>query len=149
MLIMPFHPTQKEPMNAYAYPVPGTEPDSYAQYSFMMTPFKLPNGVTIEIPSGVGTGKGSMVYLDFHPATWRQRIKNTGGIAPGTGPGEVLFTRWSTATACNAGWRATTRSQVTSRWTISRSFTPSWPPTYTVPIGASHRFAPIIGDSNG
>lgn len=91
MLIMPFHPTQKDPVNAYAYPVPGSESDSYAKYSFMMTPFKLPNGVTIEIPSGIGTGKGSMVYLDFHPATWRQRIKNTGGIAPGTGPGEILF----------------------------------------------------------
>jgi hypothetical protein len=91
MLIMPFHPTRKDPVNAYAYPVPGSEADSYAKYSFMMTPFKLPNGVTIEIPTGIGTGRGSMVYLDFHPATWRQRIKNTGGIAPGTGPGEILF----------------------------------------------------------
>jgi hypothetical protein len=91
MLIMPFHPTAKDPMNAYAYPKQGSEADSYAKYAFMMTPFKLPNDVTIEIPTGVGTGKGSMVYVDYHPATWRQRIKNTGGIAPGSGPGEVLF----------------------------------------------------------
>lgn len=91
MLIMPFHPTASDPVNAYAYPKQGSEADSYAQYAPMMTPFKLPNNVTIEIPTGFGTGKGSMVYLDFHPATWRQRIKNTGGIAPGTGPGEILF----------------------------------------------------------
>jgi hypothetical protein len=40
--------------------------------------------------SWLGCGS-SMVYVDYHPATWRQRIKNTGGMAPGTGPGEILF----------------------------------------------------------
>lgn len=91
MLIMPFHPTAKDPVNAYAYPQQGSEADSYAKFAPMMTSFTLPGNITIEIPTGFGTGKGSMVYVDFHPATWRQLIKNTGRIAPGTGPGEILF----------------------------------------------------------
>jgi hypothetical protein len=91
MLIMPFHPTKRDPVNAYAYPMQTTEADAYAQYALMMMTLELPNHVTIQIPRNVGTGKGSMVYIDYHPATWRQRMKNTGSMPPGSGPGEILF----------------------------------------------------------
>lgn len=92
MLIMPFKPTAKDPVNAYAYPKSENETDAYPQYYLLMKPFKLPNGIEIQIPTGkIGTGVGAPVYLDYHPATWRQLIANTGRIAPGTGPGEILF----------------------------------------------------------
>lgn len=89
MLIMPFKPTAKDPVNAYAYAQ--TYADSLAKDYVVMKPFTLPGGFVIQIPSVVGTGQGSMVYVDYHPATYRQVIKNKGYIAPGDGPGEVLF----------------------------------------------------------
>lgn len=38
-----------------------------------------------------GTGKGTAVDVHYHPATWREVNKRAGHIAPGDGPGEVLF----------------------------------------------------------
>jgi hypothetical protein len=39
----------------------------------------------------IGTGAGIDVELNYHPAAFRQIIKNTGRIAPGFGPGEALY----------------------------------------------------------
>ena len=38
-----------------------------------------------------GTGEGSDVQLDYHPAAWLEMIKRTGRIGIGHGPGEVLY----------------------------------------------------------
>jgi hypothetical protein len=38
-----------------------------------------------------GVGGGIDVQLNYHPAAWRQMIKNTGGIPLALGPGEVLY----------------------------------------------------------
>jgi hypothetical protein len=88
-LIMPFKPTAKDPVNAYAYAK--TYADSLAKDYVATKPFTLPGGFVIQLPTAIGTGQGSMVYIDYHPATYRQVIKNKGYIAPGDGPGEVLF----------------------------------------------------------
>lgn len=91
MLIMPFHPSARDPVNAYAYPMASTEADSYAKYAPIMTTFTLTGGIQIEVPTAWGTGVGSMTYIDYHPATWRQRLVNTGSMPPGSGPGEILY----------------------------------------------------------
>lgn len=92
MLILPFQPTKKDPVNAYAYPTSATASDAYPKgYVADTFPLEVPLLGTINIPTRLGTGAGSIVQLDFHPATYRQVIKNKGYIAPGDGPGEVLF----------------------------------------------------------
>jgi len=90
ILILPYKPTAADPVNAYAQPQ--SEPDAYTKGYSVMKGFDIPGFGTIQLPTAVfGTGAGSNVWLKYHPATWRQYILNTGGIAPGSGPGEVLF----------------------------------------------------------
>ena len=91
MLIVPFHPTKGDPLNAYAYPNPATDSDAYPQAYLTWQDFKLPNGTKIRIPTGLGTGRGSTVYVAYHPATWRQLIKNARMIPAGAGPAEILI----------------------------------------------------------
>jgi len=91
MLIIPYNPSVKDPVNAYAYPK--SEADGSPQYYLMLQDYELPNKTVIKIPSaaGLGTGRGSAVYVSYHPATWRQLIKNAHMIPPGAGPAEILL----------------------------------------------------------
>ena len=90
LLIMPFRPTAKDPVNAYAYAKDWG--DSLAVGQVGWATIELPGGIVIRVPRAIGTGQGSIVYIDFHPATYREVIKRQGGhIAPGDGPGEVLL----------------------------------------------------------
>ena len=92
MLISPFKPTQKDPVNAYAFPDPATDADAYPKdYVASKVSLRLPLLGSVDIPTKIGTGQGSVVHVAYHPATWRQRAINTGHIATGAGPGEVLF----------------------------------------------------------
>lgn len=72
MTIVPFKPTPKNPVNASANPISPADamPETY---------------------QGVGTGQGSAVVVEYHPANLRQLNQNMGWIAPGAGPGEALF----------------------------------------------------------
>lgn len=90
VLILPYKPTPDDPVNAYAQPQ--SESDAYTRGQSVMRGFDIPGFGTIQLPtSAFGTGAGSNVWLKYHPATFRQYVINTGGIAPGAGPGEVLF----------------------------------------------------------
>jgi hypothetical protein len=47
---------------------------------------------TFMVPTNdVGTGLGADVELNYHPAAFRQMIKNTGRVGIGFGPGEYLY----------------------------------------------------------
>jgi hypothetical protein len=72
MTIIPFKPTPTSPVNASANPADPADamPDGY---------------------QGVGTGRGTAVTIEYHPANLRQLNQNMGRIAPGAGPGEALF----------------------------------------------------------
>jgi hypothetical protein len=92
MVIQPYIPKLEPtgPVNAYADA--GSRPDgSPAGYVVDSTKINLPFGASFDFPTTIGTGKGSVVYVHYHPATWREVNKRTGHIAPGDGPGEVLF----------------------------------------------------------
>lgn len=91
MLIAPFRPTKDDPVNAYAYPQNETRLDARPTSYKETVTFNVPILGPITLETGRGTGKGSFVYVDFHPATWTERAARAGGIAPGAGPGEILF----------------------------------------------------------
>jgi hypothetical protein len=91
MIILPFNPTKIDPVNAYAKPDPATWPAAYPKNYLILNDYKLPNGITIKIPYAVGTGGGTKVFVNYHPATFRQLIKNTGLMPSGFGPAEVLI----------------------------------------------------------
>jgi hypothetical protein len=91
MAIMPFNPTKIDPVNAFAYADPRSEADASPKNYLLLSDLKLPNGVTVKLPYGVGTGAGSPVYVSYHPATWRQLIKNSGRIPTGAGPAAILI----------------------------------------------------------
>jgi len=90
LLILPFKPTAKDPVNAYAYAKDWG--DSLKEGHVIWNEITLPGGIVIRVPKVIGTGKGSIAYVDFHPATYHELIKRQGGyIAPGDGPGETLL----------------------------------------------------------
>lgn len=89
LLIEPFRPDKTDPVNAYAWAK--DEKDSRPENYTYMHEMELPNKRKIKYVAGVGTGRGSETYVDYHPATWRQREKNMGGIGVGAGPAEILF----------------------------------------------------------
>ena len=72
MTIAPFKPTPTNPGNASANPANPAD--------------AMPKGY-----QGVGTGKGSAVVVEYHPANLRQLNQNMGRIAAGAGLGEALF----------------------------------------------------------
>jgi hypothetical protein len=90
MLISPYKPTKDDPVNAYAIgrSAADSAPPGYVADTIKIT---VPHFGTLELPSTIGTGKGSVVDVFYHPATWNQLNKNTGSISPGTGPGEILY----------------------------------------------------------
>ena len=99
LLIKPYHPTAKDPVNAFASPdIPLA---AYPAGAPELTAFKLgvlapllgaPRGAHLMVPDGqVGVGGGSPVTIEYHPATYREVIKRKRRIDPGDGPGEVLF----------------------------------------------------------
>lgn len=85
MTIVPFKPTAERPVNAEAKPLSPAD--------------AIPEGFEIGRPPDrpdlpetiIGTGLGSAVVVEYHPANIRQLNQNMGGIAPGAGPGEVLL----------------------------------------------------------
>ena len=90
LLISPYKPTEKDPVNAYA--APRSEADSApAGFVAESVSINFPFAGKIEIPTVTGTGNGSKVDVFYHPATWREVNKRVGHITPGDGPGEVLF----------------------------------------------------------
>jgi hypothetical protein len=93
MVIYPYTPTKDDPVNAFAtVSNQGVYADTLALGYVNMTEYTLPGGLVIKLPTAIGTGKGSTVIVSYHPATWLEKIKRKGGyMAPGEGPGEVLF----------------------------------------------------------
>ena len=89
MLIQPFKPTKDDPVNAYANERTAGDA-SPAGYVADAVSLNTPWG-PIDIPTVIGTGKGSIVDVYYHPATWHEVNKRVGHIAPGDGPGEVMF----------------------------------------------------------
>ncbi|HEY2866139.1 MAG TPA: M91 family zinc metallopeptidase [Pyrinomonadaceae bacterium] len=91
MLIQPYVPTKKEPVNAFE--TGRNEADGApAGYVADSVKFKIPFVGTVDFPTVIGTGRGTIVDVNYHPATWYEVAKRRGGhIAPGDGPGEVLF----------------------------------------------------------
>lgn len=91
MAVIPFNPTKIDPVNAFAQAdrrtLRGASPENY----LLLSELKLPDGTTVKVPFGVGTGVGSSVYVSYHPATWRQLIKNAGAIPTGAGPAAILI----------------------------------------------------------
>jgi hypothetical protein len=91
MVIQPYDPkVEDDPVNAYAKSKVYDD-GAPAGYVIDKIHINTPMGSGFDIPTEVGTGKGTMVYVHYHPATWREVNKRTGHIAPGDGPGEVLF----------------------------------------------------------
>ena len=90
LLILPYVPTQNDPVNAYAQPddiLAATTKDFP-----MTTTFQIPGFGSLLLPTKwIGTGEGSTVTLKYHPATFRQYVANKHRMDPGVGPGEVLF----------------------------------------------------------
>ena len=91
MLLQPYDPKKEDdPVNAYE--LPRSEADGApAGYVVDSTEINLPFGAKFNFPTSIGTGKGTIVDVHYHPATWREVNKRAGHIAPGDGPGEVLF----------------------------------------------------------
>jgi len=90
LLIAPFKPTEDDRVNAYAYSKSWNDSLEVGQVGYRE--LKLPGGIVIKVPAAFGTGIGSKVFIDFHPATYRELIRRQKGyIAPGDGPGEVLL----------------------------------------------------------
>lgn len=90
MLISPFKPTSKDPVNAYAS---ARDNDAATPPGHVSRTIEVDLGAfgTIEIPVGFGTGGGSRVDISYHPATWHELYRRTGHIQPGAGAGELLF----------------------------------------------------------
>ena len=93
MLIIPFHWQKDGRANAYAFPRNESNADAYAPgHVSRTTTVDLGRFGKLELPIEFGTGKGSVVYVKYHPATWNEYIRRKGGyIGPGSGPGEILF----------------------------------------------------------
>jgi hypothetical protein len=91
IILVPYWPAQEgDPVNAYADAADYSA--AYPKNALKMKAFEIPGYGTLMLPSGfLGTGGGSFVTLKYHPAIYRQLIKNKGRIDPGDGPGEVLF----------------------------------------------------------
>jgi hypothetical protein len=100
LLIRPYHPTQKAPVNAFAqpdnplaaYPLGASEMHAVKIGPIIGALLGADPTADVMLPTGnVGAGGGSTVTIDYHPATYRELIKRKRRIDPGDGPGEVLF----------------------------------------------------------
>ncbi|MEO8650529.1 MAG: M91 family zinc metallopeptidase [Acidobacteriota bacterium] len=90
MLIQAFKPRADDPVNAFE--TPRSEGDGApAGYVADSVPINIPVIGKVDIPTIIGTGKGTIVDIDYHPATWHEVAKRVGHIRPGDGAGEVLF----------------------------------------------------------
>jgi Effector protein len=90
LLIQPFVPTAKSPVNADATPKTWADAAPLG-YIASVTQLTFPGIAPIDFPTSIGTGVGTTVYVHFHPATWTELNKRVGYISPGNGPGEVLY----------------------------------------------------------
>lgn len=99
LLIKPYHPTAKNPVNAFAgfdIPLaayPKGDPELQAvKLGMVGALLGVDPKAKLMVPTGdVGVGGGSPVTIEYHPATYRELIKRKRRIDPGDGPGEVLF----------------------------------------------------------
>lgn len=92
LLIMPYVPSKETYGAINAYADADDWNGAYTKNAPQMTGYDIPGYGTIMLPNGTfGTGTGTTVHLKYHPAIFRQLAKNRGFIAPGDGPGEVLF----------------------------------------------------------
>ena len=99
LLIKPYHPTAKDPVNAVAgfdiplaaYPKGDPELEA-VKLGMVGALLGVDPKAYVMLPTGdVGVGGGSPVTIEYHPATYRELIKRKRRIDPGDGPGEVLF----------------------------------------------------------
>lgn len=90
MTIVPFVPTKERPVNAEARPETPEDamPDGHVGASM---PVPLPILGTIQVPTFVGTGRGSAVTVFYHPANLRQYYANIKFSSPAAGPGAALY----------------------------------------------------------
>jgi len=87
--IVPFKPKPNDRINAYARA--SNDANSYAKHHPVMQTINL-GQFSVMMPNGTfGTGRGSDVVVEYHPATFRQLNVNMRRIQPGAGPGEVLY----------------------------------------------------------
>jgi hypothetical protein len=99
LLINPYHPTAKNPVNALARPdiplaaYPKGAPEMQSvKVGIIGAMLGVDPKAMLMVPTGdVGVGGGSPVTIEYHPATYRELIKRKHRIDPGDGPGEVLF----------------------------------------------------------
>jgi hypothetical protein len=90
-LIIPFKPTKQDPVNASAsWSTDAGFSDSQDLGALWWNDVTVA-GFTFKIPVYMGTGKGTTVYIRYHPASWHETNKREKRIAPGNGAGEVLF----------------------------------------------------------
>jgi hypothetical protein len=77
----------------YAAAVPMADEDAIAKNHPITESITIPElDLVMNVPTNkLGTGRGTPVFLQYHPAMWRQVSANAGRIEVGRGPGEVLF----------------------------------------------------------
>jgi hypothetical protein len=95
VVITPVKPAKDHSVNN-AYSTPESEDDAYTKDSPIMMKIDVGDTGSIMLPDlrqgpRVGTGAGTNSVIEYHPATWRQFMKNTHRVDPGAGPGELLF----------------------------------------------------------
>lgn len=94
--LLPFRPTNKDPVNAYARTdLSANDADAHAKGSSLFVPVKVPFGggrqIMLPTQADYGTGAGADTVVEYSPATWLESNRRSGRIAPGEGPAEVLI----------------------------------------------------------
>jgi hypothetical protein len=95
IIIEPISPSKGQTLNqAYSAPALGKEKDAYGEKRLVQREFDLGDRGSVmipELPLRMGTGIGADFFIEYHPATWRQRMNVRHRVDPGAGPGEMLF----------------------------------------------------------
>lgn len=91
--ILPFRPTNKEPVNAYARPdLSENYSNAYAKGAPLMMPLKIGNyDIMLPTAADYGTGRGISTVVEYSPATWLEVNRRAKVVRPGEGPAEVLI----------------------------------------------------------
>lgn len=94
--ILPFRPTDKDLVNAYARTdKSASDADAHAKGSPSFVPVEIPfsGGLQFMWPETLdyGTGAGANAVVEYSPASWLETNRRRGRVAPGEGPAEVLI----------------------------------------------------------
>ena len=94
VVITPVRPSKDHSVNN-AYSIASSTEDAYMKDYPVMDKLEwkaLDLKLMVPVlPLTFGTGNGSNSLVEYHPATWRQMMKNKHRLDPGAGPGEILF----------------------------------------------------------